>query len=149
MLAYRDDYVKRLPADRYEAERALEEAIALARVTGDPFLLCQALYARGELLNAYHQWAEAESRHRESLVIARDNDDLHSTMAAVIGLAHVFHNTGRPLESKELYRDTLHRALDALAPGATWPTCSAACTWWPSPKEGRCGRYGCGAPRWP
>jgi hypothetical protein len=82
-------------------------------VTEDPFIICRALYATGNLLAARRRWAEAESRHREGLTIARDCDDFSSIVMAVLGLSDVLHRTGRPLETKGLYLDTLRLASDA------------------------------------
>jgi hypothetical protein len=98
-----------------EAARALEEALALARLTGDPFILCQALRVKGELLLVDRRWAEAETLLRESMSIACDGDDLHSIVMAVLSLTCALHCMGMPIATKALYLDTLRMTAEAGA----------------------------------
>ena len=116
-LMFAHAHLKRPDMDLSRKRSALEEVIALAQKTEDPFLLSQALSGMGHV----HSWSgeleAAEPWYTDSLRIAREIDDSWSILSNINCLADGCLGLGRFRRAQELYTDGLGLAIDLGAKG--------------------------------
>jgi predicted ATPase len=96
---------------------ALEEAITLARETGDPFLLSQTLNGMGNVFSWIQELEAAEPWYLDSLRIAREIGDSWSILDNIFYLADGNLRLGRLDKAKELLTEGLRLSLEYGARG--------------------------------
>jgi predicted ATPase/DNA-binding SARP family transcriptional activator len=109
-LAY--SWVRRNDLEVDVLRARMDEAIALARGTGDPFLLCQVLAGMGTMLNHLERHVEARPFLEESLRIAREIDDRWSTLGALYCLGSSLFNCGNIEAARRRWTEGLRLAVD-------------------------------------
>ena len=106
------------PDKDLDARRAaLEEAIALARKTEDPFLLCQALTGMGNVFASVGELEAAEPWYREALGVARKIKDTWSILDSMNCLADAYLGLEQTTKAKELFCEGLRLAVEQAARG--------------------------------
>jgi predicted ATPase len=91
---------------------ALEEAIRLARRTGDPFLICQALHGMGDVHQFLRQDAAAERWYLESLDLAKQIGDTWSIFDTQSHLGWGYANRGELARAAEIFADALRMTAE-------------------------------------
>lgn len=114
-LAY--SYLRRPDKDLESKRAALEEAIALARTTGDPFLLSQALHGMGSVFSWVGELEAAEPWYVEALRMARELDDSWSILDNTNCLADGYLGLGQIARAEALFAEGLCLALHLGAKG--------------------------------
>ena len=89
---------------------ALEEAIGLARQTGDPFLICQALHGMGDVYLFMKEDAAAEPWYLGSLELAKEIGDTWSIFDTQSHLGWGHANRGELTRAGEIFADALRLA---------------------------------------
>ncbi len=100
--------------DRNLASRraALEEAIVLARTSGDQFLLCQAYGGMGNVFAWIGELRQAEPWYREALRIAHAIDDAWSVLDVTNCLADAYLGLGEVTRAKPLFLLGLRKCVE-------------------------------------
>jgi tetratricopeptide (TPR) repeat protein len=86
---------------------ALEEAIGLARQTGDPFLICQAVHGMGDVHLFLREDAAAEPWYLECLELAKTIGDTWSIFDTQSHLGWGCANRGDLARAEEIFTDAL------------------------------------------
>lgn len=89
---------------------ALEEALGLARESGDPFLVCQALHGMGDVHRNLHDDEAAEPWYLEALEIADRIGDGWSSFDTRSHLAWGWLNRGDPTRARRCFAEALRAA---------------------------------------
>ena len=110
-------HLRRQDKDLDSRRTALEEAITLARKTGDLFLLSQTLNGMGNVFSWIGELETAEPWYHDSLRIAREIGDSWSILDNINCLADGYLGLGRIRVAKELYTEGLRLAMDFGARG--------------------------------
>jgi predicted ATPase len=110
-------HLRRQDKDLASRRAALEEVIVLARKTGDPFLLSQALSGMGNVFSWTGELEAAEPWYLDSLRIAREIDDSWSILDNINCLADGYLGLGQIGKAKELFTEGLRLAMDLGARG--------------------------------
>jgi predicted ATPase/DNA-binding CsgD family transcriptional regulator len=97
------------PADGRALERALDEAVALAR-RGDRRDLLAVLRLAVQAARLLGNWADTAARCEEGIELARALGDEHSVTRFEIWAGMVAHQQGRPEDAADLASAALHRA---------------------------------------
>jgi predicted ATPase/DNA-binding SARP family transcriptional activator len=105
-------HLRRQDRDLSHRRAALEEAIALARQTKDPFLISQALNGMGHVFAWIGELEAAETWYLDSLRIAREIDDSWSILDNINCLGDGYLGLGQILKAKEMFTEGLHLAMD-------------------------------------
>ncbi|MBA2391122.1 MAG: tetratricopeptide repeat protein [Ktedonobacteraceae bacterium] len=91
-----------------EAQRAFEECLPLTHQLGDPWLLSNALCARGEVSLQAHQVDEAEHWFQEALAVYQDREPNRELVTmSRFGLAQVESERGRLEEARQVAEQCL------------------------------------------
>ncbi len=112
-MAY--SYLPRHDRERAYKDAALRECIALARETGDRYLVSQALHAMGDMLMFEHDDGAAEPWYRESLRLARETDDKWSIYGALNHLGFGYIRLARIDRAEECFIEGLRLAVQTGA----------------------------------
>ena len=105
-------------SDSWEARReTIDEAIALSKDTGDPYLACLATASMGEIGFNCDDYPLAQSCFLEALRIAREIDDKWHIFEFSGALGATYNKLDRPAEANEIYRDGLRLAVDVGSRG--------------------------------
>jgi hypothetical protein len=110
-------HLRRQDKDLAARRAALEEAIGLARTTGDPFLLCQTLNGMGNIYSWTRNVDASAPWYIESLRIAREIGDSWSILDNIFYLADGNLEVGRIGKAKELFAEGLRLSMDYGARG--------------------------------
>jgi predicted ATPase len=105
-------HLRRRDKDMACRRAALEEAIALARKTEDPFLLSQALNGMGHVFAWVGELEAAEPWYGDSLRIAREIEDTWSILDNINSLGDGCLGLGQTRKAKELFTEGLRLAVD-------------------------------------
>ena len=95
-----------------EATAVLEEALAVARETGDPWLIAHPVLGLGELARIRGDLARARAFYEESLALARDAGDRMQVAMALNNLGMVAITEGDHEAARPFHRQALDIALE-------------------------------------
>jgi non-specific serine/threonine protein kinase len=97
---------------RWEGERAdesalAEEALALARTSGDSAMMARALLGAGQAAVSLSDFEQAEQLLQESLELARAGAETRPICMALGSLATLYRTAGQPGRARELWQESL------------------------------------------
>jgi predicted ATPase/class 3 adenylate cyclase len=97
---------------RWEGEQAdesalAEEALALARTSGDSAMMARALLGAGHAATSLSDFVRAEQFLHESLELAREVREARPICMALGGLATLYQTVGQPGRARELWEESL------------------------------------------
>jgi predicted ATPase/DNA-binding SARP family transcriptional activator len=110
-------HLRRPDKSLVERRAALEEAIALARTSQDPFLLCQAMSGMGHVFAWVGELEAAEPWYCQALGIARQIGDSWSILDVMNCLADVYLGLEQTGRATELFREGLRLSMELAARG--------------------------------
>jgi adenylate cyclase len=105
--------ILRRTGDYTEAQRILEQAVSLARLSRDPFILCRALSALGSRYIDLGKLDDAKVILEENLMLAHTLGVTSLELSALYPLGHIARMQGDLVDAERLYTETYTKATMA------------------------------------